>query len=75
MRDPNRLDNFYEELKTIHRNHFPDLRFGQLITSIFYWITNGGVDPFYVEEPQMIEYIREYVEYTIPRKEAPSGNT
>ena len=30
MRDPNRLDDFYEKLKKIHKEKVPDWRFGQL---------------------------------------------
>ena len=29
MRDPNRLDRFYDEVKKIHKISFPDWRFGQ----------------------------------------------
>ena len=31
MRDPERLDAFYDELKRIHKTYFPDWRFGQLV--------------------------------------------
>lgn len=31
MRDPDRLDRLYEELKVIHRERLPDMRFCQLI--------------------------------------------
>ena len=30
MRNPERLDLFYDELKRIHKEAFPDWRFGQL---------------------------------------------
>ncbi len=30
MRDINRLDKFYDELKEIHKKHFPDWRVGNL---------------------------------------------
>ena len=30
MRDINRLDKFYDELKEIHKKHFPDWRYGNL---------------------------------------------
>ena len=32
MRDVNRLDEFYDELKEIHKKYFGQWRFGQLIT-------------------------------------------
>ena len=36
MRDPNRLDNFYTELCQIHKEYYPELRFGQLMSNFFY---------------------------------------
>lgn len=57
MRDPNRLDGFYEELKQIHKENFPDWRFGQFIMNFLSW--NG--DPFYLEEDRFITRIKEYV--------------
>ena len=38
MRDPNRLDNFYAVLCKIHKESFPDLRFGQLMSNFFSWL-------------------------------------
>lgn len=38
MRDINRLDNFYNELKNIHKEFFPDWRFGQFIVNFTDWI-------------------------------------
>ena len=58
MRDPNRLDNFYEQMKQIHKENFPDWRFGQLIMNFLYWL---GQDPFYMEEGRFIEKLNEYV--------------
>lgn len=63
MRDPNRLDNFYEEFKDIHRKHFPDWRFGQLISNFFGWIVSTkGRDIFFPEEEEMLKLFREYVD-------------
>ena len=58
MRDPNRLDNFYEQMKQIHKENFPDWRFGQFITNFLAWY---GRDPFYLEEGRFIEKLNEYV--------------
>ena len=58
MRDPNRLDNFYEQMKQIHKENFPDWRFGQFIMNFLYWL---GPDPFYMEEGRFIEKLNEYV--------------
>ena len=38
MRNPNRLDNFYEEFKRIHKESLPDWRFGQLCSNFFGWL-------------------------------------
>lgn len=58
MRDPNRLDNFYEQMKQIHKENFPDWRFGQFIMNFLAWY---GRDPFYLEEGKFIERLNIYV--------------
>ncbi len=61
MRNPNRLDAFYEEMKIIHKKSFPDWRFGQLMSNFFGWLMSSkGKDLFFPEEDDMIEYFREY---------------
>lgn len=63
MRDPNRLDGFYEEFKNIHRKHFPDWRFGQLISNFFGWIASAKErDIFFPEEEEMLKLFHEYVD-------------
>ena len=57
MRNPNRLDTFYDELKRIHKEKVPDWRFGQLIMNFLSWY---GRDPFYLEEDKMIDLFRKY---------------
>lgn len=44
MRDIERLDNFYDKLKHIHKTYFPDWRFGQLISNFLSFM---GKDYFY----------------------------
>lgn len=63
MRDINRLDIFYDELKKIHKENFPDLRFGQLVNNLERWLqaNKGVVDMFYIEEDEMLGYINEFV--------------
>lgn len=34
MRDPKRLDDFYDRLKKVHQDSFPDLRFGQFVMMV-----------------------------------------
>ena len=67
MRDPNRLDKFYDEMKKIHKRSFPDLRFGQLMSNFLGWLYSvKGRDPFFPEEEDMIEYFREFANGTSP---------
>lgn len=58
MRDPNRLDEFYNKLKEIHKKYFPDWRFMQLVNNIqsFY-----GSDLFYAEENRFLELLDKYI--------------
>ena len=61
MRDPNRLNNFYEILCKVHKESFTDLRFGQLMSNFFCWLLQEkGIDYFFPEENTMIDYIIEY---------------
>lgn len=55
MRDPNRLDVFYDELKRMHKEHVPDWRVGQLLLNVL-----GGADPFFWEEDKMLETFKKY---------------
>lgn len=60
MRDPNRLNGFYDELKKIHMEYFSDWRFGQLCSNFFGWLNYSNIDPFYIEEDEMIQYLKQY---------------
>lgn len=67
MRDPNRLDGFYDELKKIHKKSWADLRFGQLCNNFFGWLYfEKGIDPFFPEEDTMMEYFKEYTNTNSP---------
>ena len=59
MRDPDRLDAFYDELKRIHKENFPDWRFGQFMMNFF----AGNGDPFYWEENRFLERLNEFVDH------------
>ena len=63
MRDPRRLDDFYDRLKKVHQEKLPDWRFGQLIINFLsaYMISNG-TDLFYCEDAQLIKELEEYVD-------------
>ena len=61
MRDANRLDGFYDEMKRIHKKAFPDWRFGQLIINFLGWVAaEKKLDPFFPEEDRMLEFFYEY---------------
>ena len=61
MRDLNRLDMFYDEVKKIHKVSFPDWRFGQLISNFFSWMSyEKRRDCFFSEEEDMIGYLKEF---------------
>lgn len=63
MRDPNRLDNFYDEMKKLHMKNFPDWRFGQLMSNFFGWVYEQyKMDIFFPEEDKMIELFKKYCE-------------
>ena len=58
MRDANRLDDFYDRLKVVHKEKFPDLRFTQFVMSLLANIEKAsGRDTFYTEEDEIIKYI------------------
>ena len=61
MRNPDRLDVFYGEMKRIHKEKFPDWRFGQFISNFFGWIhSEKKKDFFFPEEGEMLALLREY---------------
>lgn len=67
MRNPNRLDKFYDEMKKIHKMSFPDWRFGQLMSNFLGWLYSvKRRDPFFPEDEDMIEYFREYANNVSP---------
>ncbi len=62
MRDLNRLDSFYENLKAIHKNYIPDWRFGQFILNFISWYYNKYKrDIFYTEEDKMLKLFEEFI--------------
>ena len=62
MRDPNRIDKFCDDLKTVW-HQLPDWRFGQLMLNVLsQYMSDTGRDVFYLEEPEMMDYFRKYVD-------------
>ena len=60
MRDPNRLDGFYEELCRIHKEHYSDWRFGQFMMNFLGGVASTGRDPFFPEEDEMMRLLHKY---------------
>ena len=62
-RNPERLENLYEEVKQIHKRSFPDWRFIQLMYNFLGWIqSEKKVDGWYYEEDKALELLKEYAE-------------
>ena len=62
MRDINRLDKSYDELKEIHKKNFPMWRFGQMIVNVLAdWQAKTKMDIFFPEEDEMIQIFKDYV--------------
>ena len=58
-----RLDGFYDVLRDVHKKHFPERRFGQLMTNFLGWVySEKKRDPFFPEEDEMLMYVKEYCE-------------
>ena len=60
MRDPNRLDDFYDRLKKVHKERHSDLRFGQFMMCVLGDMHASGRDPFFSEEDEMIKFIENW---------------
>lgn len=65
MRKTERLDDFYETIKILHKKYFPDWRFGQLIHNFLSWCGNDG---FYLEDDHYINKFIQFVNETINGK-------
>lgn len=60
MRDPNRIDKFCDELKTIW-HQVPDWRFGQFMVNMDQIIhIHYDKDMFYIEDDNMLEIMKDY---------------
>ena len=57
MRDPERLNGFYNYLKAVHKRLFPDWRFGQLIMNLIRY--HGDI--FYLEEEDFLKVLDNFV--------------
>lgn len=63
MRDPKRLDDFYDRMKKIHQEKLPDWRFGQLMLNFLsMYMTGNETELFYMEDKELIKKLEEYVD-------------
>lgn len=63
MRDPKRLDGFYDKMKKIHQEKLPDWRFGQLMLNFLsMYMTGNETELFYMEDKELIKKLEEYVD-------------
>ena len=61
MRNPERLNNFYNEVSRLHKTYLPNWRAGQLWMNFLWWLQNNKkIDPFFPEEDKMIELFKEF---------------
>lgn len=67
MRDPNRIYKFCNELAELWLE-VPDWRFGQLMCNALGEMASNGRDPFFPEEDEMINYLKEYIFKNSPFK-------
>jgi len=66
MRDKDRLDGFYKQVCDIHKRYFPDMRFGQLFSSITNWLwIYKSTDIFNLEEDQMVKRLKDFADYAV----------
>ena len=66
MRDPDRIDEFCDELKKMWHK-VPDWRFGQLVTNALGAVYKRTYrDPFYVEDDRMIEELKKVFDEWAP---------
>lgn len=59
-REFSRIPRFCLELSYMWQKDCPDIRFGQLMYIIFKKLENEGIDPFYIEDEEMMEHVRKY---------------
>ena len=62
MRDPKRLDKFYDRLKELHKKEVPDWRVGRLFINLYRWIEyEENIDMYFLEEDRLIELIEKFL--------------
>lgn len=70
MRDKNRIPEFTKELERVWMRYYPDLRFGQLMMNFLNYVAlEHNHDQFFLEETEMLKYLKEYEKKSIYYKE------
>lgn len=65
MRDPSRLFGLYAKLAQLHSEKCPDMRFIQLMDDFIISLRDeSDVDPFYIEDDQVIGLLEKYLQRT-----------
>ena len=63
MRDVNRLNSLYDNIKNLHKTFVPDWRFGQFILNFISWYASKyHNDIYYIEDDKIYHYIREFID-------------
>ena len=61
VRNPERLDTFYDEFCELHKKVFPDIRVGQLMCNFLGFVSSEKKrDPFFPEEDELLKLFTEY---------------
>ena len=63
MRDPARIKPFMQKLAHMWQRHFPDLRFGQLMSNFLgFVVAETHRDIFYIEDDEMEKLVLKFFE-------------
>ena len=62
MRNPDRLEQIYDIVLTLHKKYFPDWRIMQLMNNFFMWHYNKyKTDGYYLEDIEFIAKFKNFV--------------
>lgn len=69
MRKAERLDDFYNDIRFLHKKYLSDWRFLQLMLNFFSWhLDKYGNDGFYVGDAETIDRFREYMHEMVGKR-------
>lgn len=74
MRNPKRIKTFCDVLAGKWEHLFPDWRFGQFMSNFLgYVYSQAQIDIFFIEDDEMLDYLKEYLEDRKSEEEAEDG--